>query len=356
MASQDPPGDDLERALQAMETAWFRGLSPLPELPGTEDQQARLARLLTEVRASQGFALAVSQGDLSPTLEAKGLMAGALKALQAGLRHLTWQTQMISRGDFGQRVDFMGEFSESFNSMVASLAAARDQLLAANQDLEAFSYSVSHDLRAPLRAIAGFAGILLEDHAPQLDAGGQRVLGVIIESTGQMSRLIDDILTFSRSNRQEVKKAEIDMTALAQNAASEIKGYAPSRNFQLTINPLPSALGDRALIRQVWLNLLANAVKFTAPRETGRIEVGAVSEGRENIYYVKDNGVGFDPAHGDKLFGAFQRLPGASEFEGTGLGLAIVQKIIQRHGGRVWAEGQVDRGASFFFVLPQAEN
>ena len=202
----------------------------------------------------------------------------------------------------------MGEFSESFNSMVDSLAAARDQLLAANQDLEAFSYSVSHDLRAPLRAIEGSPGILLEDHAQQLDAEGQRLLGVIINSTRQMARLIDDILAFSRSGRQEVKKSEIDMTALAQSAAREIKDYAPSRCFQLTINPLPPALGDRALIKQVLLNLLANAVKFTAPRETGRIEVGAFSEGGENIYYVKDNGVGFDPAHADKLFGAFQRL------------------------------------------------
>jgi two-component system sensor kinase len=151
-----------------------------------------------------------------------------------------------------------------------------------------------------------------------------------------------------------VKKSEIDMTALAQNAAREIKDYAPNRNFHLTINPLPPALGDRALIRQVWLNLLGNAVKFTAPRATSRIEVGAFSEDGENIYYVKDNGVGFDPAHGDKLFGAFQRLPGASEFEGTGLGLAIVQKIIQRHGGRVWAEGQINAGATFYFSLPQA--
>ncbi len=354
MASQDPPGDDLERALQIIETAWFKG-SPLPvELPGTEDQQARLARLLAEVGAAQGFALAVSQGDLSPTLKAKGLMAGALKALQAGLRHLTWQTQMISRGDFGQRIDFMGEFSESFNSMVASLAAAREQLLAANQEMEAFSYSVSHDLRAPLRAIEGFARILQEDYAERLDAEGQRVLGIIMSSTRQMAKLIDDILVFSRSGRQEVNKSGIDMTALAQRATKEIKGYTPSRYVQLTINPLPPALGDHALIKQVWLNLLANAVKFTAPKETGRIEVGACSEGGENIYYVKDNGVGFDPAHADKLFGAFQRLHGASEFEGTGLGLAIVQKIIQRHGGRVWAEGQVEAGATFFFVLPQA--
>ncbi len=355
MASQDPPGDDLERALQVIETAWFRGSPPPPALPGSADQQDRLARLLAEVRAAQGFALAVSQGDLSPTLQAKGLMAGALKALQAGLRHLTWQTQMISRGDFSQRIDFMGEFSESFNSMVAGLAAARDQLLAANQDLEAFSSSVSHDLRGPLRAIEGFAAILLEDQAPRLDAEGQRVLGVIVSSTRQMARLIENILAFSRSGRQEVKRSEIDMTALAHSAAREIQAYVPDRSLQWTINPLPPARGDRALLKQVWVNLLGNAAKFTAPREPGRIEVGARSEGGENIYYVKDNGVGFDPAHADKLFGAFQRLPGASEFEGTGLGLAIVQKIIQRHGGRVWAQGQVDAGATFAFSLPQAE-
>lgn len=351
--SKDSPSDDLERALQALETAWFKGLSPPSRLPGIPEQQTRLGALIANVLEAKGLALAMSKGDLAPALKARGLMAGCLKALQANLRHLTWQTQMIAKGDLSQRVDFMGEFSESFNSMVASLAAARDQLMAANQDLEAFSCSVSHDLRTPLRAIEGFARILAKDHAQQLDAEGHRLLGVISNNTRQMSRLIDDLLAFSRSSRQEVKKSEIDMTALAQSVVREIQDYNPSRCFQLTIKPLPPALGDRALIKQVLLNLLANAVKFTAPRESGLIEVGAFSEGGENIYYVKDNGVGFDPAHGDNLFGAFQKLHSASEFEGTGLGLAIVQKIIQRHGGRVWAEGQVEAGATFYFSLPK---
>jgi signal transduction histidine kinase len=263
---------------------------------------------------------------------------------------------MIARGDFSQRVDFMGEFSESFNSMVDKLAAARDQLLEANQDLEAFSYSVSHDLRAPLRAIEGFSNILLEDHAQDLGAEGQRLLGVIINRTRQMARLIEDILAFSRLGRRELIKSEIDMTALAQSSGREIKDYTPSRGFQLTINPLPPAQGDPNLIKQVWLNLLGNAVKFTASMQPGRIEVGALHESGENIYFVKDDGVGFDQAHADKLFGAFQRLHGASKFEGTGLGLAIVHKIIQRHGGRVWAEGKVNEGATFFFSLPRTEN
>ncbi|MCL4503881.1 MAG: ATP-binding protein [Deltaproteobacteria bacterium] len=355
MVSKDSPSDDLACALQAIESTWFRGAPPPPELPGTRDQQARLARLLAEMRAAQDFALAVSKGDLSPALKARGLMAGALKSLQASLRHLTWQTQMIAQGDFNQRVDFMGEFSESFNSMVDKLAAARDQLLEANQDLEAFSYSVSHDLRAPLRAIEGFANILLEDHAQQLDAQGQRLLDVIIDRGRQMDRLINDILAFSRLGHGKVKKSEIDMTKLVKSAVSEIKAYAPTPNIQLTIKPLPPAQGDYNLIKQVWLNLLANAVKFTAPRETGHIELGGSLECGETIYFVKDNGIGFDPAHADKLFGAFQRLHGDSKFEGTGLGLAIVQRIIQRHGGRVWAEGKADQGATFFFSLPEPE-
>jgi len=309
--------------------------------------------LLADILAAQAFALALSKGDLSPRLQAKGLMAGTLKALQANLRHLTWQTQMIAQGDFSQRVDFMGEFSESFNAMVHSLAEARDQLLAANQDLEAFSYSVSHDLRTPLRAIEGFSRILLEDHGERLDAEGQRVLGIIIGNTRAMTKLIDDLLAFARSSRQEMKKTDVDMTGLSRKVAEELKVWVADRSLDLTVPDLPPGYGDPALLRQVLVNLLNNAIKFTAPKDPGLIEVGGLTSDLENIYYVRDNGVGFDMQQADKLFGVFQRLHEGSKFEGTGAGLAIVQRIIQRHGGRVWAEGRVNQGATLYFSLPK---
>jgi signal transduction histidine kinase len=352
---QERQGDaeHLRSAFDALEAAWFKGAAPPVPLPGRTAQPAGPSRLLTDLLAAQAFVLALSKGDLSPRLKAKGLMAGALKALQANLRHLTWQTQMITRCDFSQRVDFMGEFSESFNAMVQSLAEARDQLLAANQDLEAFSYSVSHDLRTPLRAIQGFSRILLEKHEERLDAEGQRVLGIIITSSRAMNQMIDDLLAFSLSSRQELKKSDCDMTGLSRRVAEELRDWGANRSLELTVQDLLPAHGDPALLRQVLVNLLNNAIKFTAPRNPGRIEVGSLSANQENIYYVKDNGVGFDMQQRDKLFGVFQRLPEASEFEGTGVGLAIVQRIIQRHGGRVWAEGRVNQGATLYFSLPK---
>lgn len=350
------PGADSEgweHGLAALEAAWFKAAAPPADLPGTPEQQARLARLLSDILAAQGFALALSKGDLSERLRAKGMMTGALKALQANLRHLTWQTQMIAQGDFSQRVDFMGEFSESFNAMVHSLAASRDQLLAANQDLEAFSYSVSHDLRAPLRVIEGFSRILLKDQAPGLDAEGRRHLGVIIDNARLMGRLIDDILAFARLGRRQVKKTDLDLTGLARSIAAELQGWAADRHLEVTVQELPPAYGDPALLRQVLVNLLSNAIKFTAPRDPARIEVGGLVDGPDCTYYVKDNGVGFDMEQADRLFGVFQRLHGPTEFEGSGVGLAIVHKIIQRHGGRVWAEGRVNKGATIYFSLPQ---
>jgi signal transduction histidine kinase len=348
----DSAADGLEGALQALEAAWLQGAPAPPELPGTPEQQIRLAGLITNMLEAEGFALAMSKGDLSPTLRAKGLMPGGLKALQANLRHLTWQTQMIARGDLSQRVDFMGEFSEHFNAMVSGLKTARDQLIEANQDMESFIYSASHDLRSPLRAMAGFARMLTEDYGPRLDAEGLRLLQVISDNARLLSQLINDLLAFARSGRQEMKKASIDMAGLTRSIAEELRVWAPERHYHLNINHLPPTHGDRSLIHQVLVNLLTNAVKFTAPKD-GLIEVGGVSEGDENIYFVKDNGVGFDMQQAAGLFGVFQRLHGPAEFEGSGVGLAIVKRIIERHGGRVWAEGKINEGAAFYFSLPK---
>jgi light-regulated signal transduction histidine kinase (bacteriophytochrome) len=227
------------------------------------------------------------------------------------------------------------------------------QLEAANRELESFSYSVSHDLRAPLRAIDGFSRILLSDHAEGLDAEGQRFLGIIRANTQQMGQLIDDLLAFSQLGRRALKVADLDVGTLVQDVVQELQDTLGDRTVQWDLKPLPAARADRALMHQVWVNLLGNALKFTRPRESAVIEVGCRSDGDEDIYYVKDNGVGFDMQYAPKLFGVFQRLHRYEEFEGTGVGLALVQRIVQRHGGRVWAEGQVDRGATFYFSLPR---
>lgn len=226
------------------------------------------------------------------------------------------------------------------------------QLEAAVKELEAFSYSVSHDLRAPLRAVTGFSNAVLEDHADKLDAGGQRYLRLIRDSALNMGQLIDDLLAFSRVGRQQMASSEIDMTALARSIFKEIRIADPGRDVDFVIARLPPAQGDRALIRQVFANLLQNAVKFTRGRDHARVEVGFETTGGENVYFVRDNGAGFDMRYAHKLFGVFQRLHSASEFEGTGVGLALVQRIISRHGGRVWAEARLGGGATFYFTLP----
>jgi signal transduction histidine kinase len=226
------------------------------------------------------------------------------------------------------------------------------QLEAANKELEAFSYSVSHDLRAPLRAIGGFSNILLEEYSDCLDSEGRRFLDIISANTKQMGQLIDDLLAFSRLGRQRIEPSEIDMRRLVGAVSEELKPEAAKRSPQFNIGELPNAYGDRAMIRQVFVNLLSNAVKFTRPKERAVIEVGGWIEDQQSVYYVKDNGVGFDMRYMDKLFGVFQRLHRQEEFEGTGVGLALVQRIILRHGGRVWAEGKTGQGATFYFTFP----
>jgi len=229
------------------------------------------------------------------------------------------------------------------------------QLEAANQELESFSYSVSHDLRAPLRAIDGFSRILLKDHADRLDAEGQRLLEIIRANTQNMGQLIDDLLAFSRLGRREVKVAGLDMETLVRDVVVELQNTLGDRTVEWDLKPLPATRADRALMHQVWVNLLGNAVKFTRLKEAAVIEVGCRPAGDEDVYYVKDNGVGFDMRFAHKLFGVFQRLHRFEEFEGTGVGLALVQRIVQRHGGRVWAEGQVNGGACFYFSLPRRQ-
>ncbi len=227
------------------------------------------------------------------------------------------------------------------------------QLVEANQQLESFSYSVSHDLRAPLRAIQGFSRMLEDDHRESLSEEGRRLLEVVVENTQRMTQLIDDLLTFSRLGRQSLVPTEIDMTELAKEAFDALEASISKDSTQLVLDTLPPAYADRALLRQVWINLLSNAAKYSGTRSSPRIEITGRSDTAEQVYCVRDNGVGFNMKYYDKLFGVFQRLHTVSEFPGTGVGLAIVERIIARHGGRVWAESTENEGAAFYFSLPR---
>jgi len=250
-----------------------------------------------------------------------------------------------------QRMD--GELRQLNMELEQRVEARTKELEAANKELEGFSYSVSHDLRAPLRAVVGFSKLMIEDHAEQLDEEARRKLGIIQNEVQRMGILIDDLLAFSRLGRKEMQAAQIDMTALARSTFSELNNQEAGKHAEFHLGALPEGKGDRVLIGQVWVNLLANAVKFSSKREHPRIEVNAISDDKEYIYYVRDNGAGFDPRYQSKLFGVFKRLHNSSEFPGTGVGLALVQRIITRHGGRVWADSKLNEGATFYFTLPK---
>ncbi|HUJ01514.1 MAG TPA: response regulator [Usitatibacter sp.] len=226
------------------------------------------------------------------------------------------------------------------------------ELEAANRELESFAYSVSHDLRAPLHAVTGFASLLENGYAAALDDEGRRLLGVVVRNTRKMDRLIDDLLAFSRLGRELPAMGEIDMGRLVEEALGEIP-RDPARPVQIDIGALPPAHGDARLMRQVWVNLLSNALKFAGKRERPVVEVSGARVGNENVYRVRDNGAGFDMKHYDRLFRVFQRLHSEQEFPGTGAGLAIVHRVVAKHGGRVWAESRVDEGAVFYVSLPR---
>jgi PAS domain S-box-containing protein len=249
----------------------------------------------------------------------------------------------------------MADLESRVEERTKELSKANELLQAANKELESFSYTVSHDLRAPLRAIDGFSKLVLKGYADKLDDEGRRKLNVIRSNAQRMDNLINDLLAFSRLGRKEMLQASVDMEALVWSTWRELAVVNPERLIQFSVQKLPIAMGDQTLIKEVVVNLLTNAAKFSRYRKKAVVEVGAYPEGERNVYFVKDNGAGFDMQYYDKLFGVFQRLHSADEFEGTGVGLAIVERIISRHGGRVWAEGKEDGGATFYFTLTRKE-
>jgi signal transduction histidine kinase len=271
------------------------------------------------------------------------------RALRRVVRQRTEQLQQ----ELGERKRAEEKIRDLYQELEQRVADRTAKLAAANKELEDISYSVSHDLRAPLRAIDGFSHIVLEDYGDKLDDEGKRMLQVVRDNASRMGQLIDGILEFLRIYRQEMMFSTIDMEKLAHSVVDTLQpaGGKP----QIEIAPLPPCIGDRAMLRQVWVNLLSNAIKFRRTDKLLMIKVGATVKDGETVYYVKDNGVGFDMQYADKLFGVFQRLHGAIEFEGTGIGLAIVKRIVTRHGGRIWAEGKVNQGATIYFALPSRE-
>jgi len=273
-------------------------------------------------------------------------------------------TKVPLRNSSGETIGIFGisrDITERKRSELAIQQLNRDlekqaeKLQVANKELEAFSYSVSHDLRAPLRAIDGYTRILVEDYESKFDAEGKRICDVISAEARRMGQLIDDLLAFSRLGRKEMYSSNVDMKALVVSVLNELVKDDDRERIDFKIARLHSMSADASLMRQVWVNLLSNALKFTSKKEQATIEVGSKSNKEEIIYFVRDTGAGFDMEYANKLFGVFQRLHSESEFEGTGVGLAIVQRIIHRHEGRVWAEGQVDQGATFYFALPRKE-
>jgi signal transduction histidine kinase len=294
-----------------------------------------------------------------------GLLAVLVAKRIAGpIARLTAAAESIGTGRFQGPLDVrtgdeIEVLATSFDRMSGALRESQgqlerraEQLEEANRELEAFSYSVSHDLRAPLRAMDGFARILIEEEKDALSARGQRLLVRVRQNAGQMGQLVDDLLAFARLGRRPMRMVAVDSGSLVGQALGDLEEQRDGRSVEIVTATLHPCEGDPALLRQVWVNLVGNALKFTRGRDAARIEIGSQVTGRETVYHVKDNGVGFDMQYADKLFGVFQRLHRADEYEGTGVGLAIVQRIVHRHGGRVWAESKEGTGTTMYFAVP----
>ena len=316
------------------------------------------ARAAASLGWSHRIVQALTVGSVTTIVVTLVLVAWFGRSLAERFRVLVENTARFRRGQpllaAQSGTDEIAEVDRHFHAMAAAVTKGRRELEAANRELESFSYSVSHDLRAPLRAVNGYAQMLEEDYAGTLDADGRRYLATIRAEAGRMGTLIDDLLSFSRLGRGQLRMQPVDVAMLARNVFAEMEAGAPGRAMRLECGELPLAVGDESMIRQVLINLLTNAVKFSARRPEVMVEIGAEAGDEMHRYWVRDHGVGFDPRYTDKLFGVFQRLHDSAEFEGTGVGLAIVRRVIERHGGRVRAEGAVNQGACFHFTLPAA--
>jgi signal transduction histidine kinase len=363
----------------AMDRASFREL-----------EARTVSRLLGEVQEMTANALRLGEASKAEIVAAQrtlGLLilsfAFAISAIVAAnwvlitrnvlapVARLRGGTEIVAAGNLDYRMgssheDEIGSLARAFDAMTAKIEAATStrkgaaealtrrtaELEVVNRELEAFSYSVSHDLRAPLRHIGGYADMLREEFSAVLDESGKRYLATIAGAVTQMGRLIDDLLAFSKMGRAEMREDKTSMSALVAGTVDDLATEIEGRRIDWDIQPLPDVRGDRSMLKQVWVNLLSNAVKYSRPREVAKIRIGCSRNDGEYEFYVQDNGAGFDMAYADKLFGVFQRLHRTEEFEGVGVGLANVQRIVNRHGGRTWAHGKTNQGATFYFTLP----
>ncbi len=360
--------DDEAAQLKALcSTLEFEGYavagfsSALEALQALRDGR-RFDLLLTDLMMPEmdGITLLKSAGEIEPDLvgivmTGHGAIDTAIAAMKAGaLDYILKPFKLSSVLPVLDRALTVRRLRIENAELQRSVARHAAELEVANKELEAFSYSVSHDLRAPLRAVTGFAEILMEDHGPELSESALRHLQTVVKSAQRMEELIQDLLEFSRLSRQQLTKQSVPLSRLVTDIVEELRQLNPRRDVQVEIAALPECSADTSLLRQVLTNLLSNAFKFTRDRQPARIEIGCSETPQQWEIFVRDNGAGFDMKYADKLFGVFQRMHRAEDFEGTGIGLSIVQRIIQRHGGRIWAEAAVDKGATFRFTLPKS--
>lgn len=343
--------------------SWSHGAARMYGWTEAEVLGKDLTRLMPErfhARHREGMKRYLETGEkrvIGRTVEMEGVKKDGLE-FPIELSIATWKSDDgtffsgIIR-DISERKAIESEIRQLNEELEARVRRRTSELEAANRELAAFSYSVSHDLRAPLQSIDGFSQALAEDYGDRLDAEGLDYLRRVRAASQRMGQLIDDMLTLSRVTRGELRKEDVDLGALAQDAALGLKRRQPGRDVAVVVEANVVVKGDARLLRIVLDNLMSNAWKFTGRHETARIEFGVRHDGDDPVYFVKDDGAGFDMAYAAKLFGAFQRLHSSEEFVGTGIGLATVQRIIHRHGGHVWAEGEVDKGATIFFTIPE---
>lgn len=338
---------DFPRGVGLPGRIWASGEAQLIADIGRDGGYLRAAEASAAgLRCALGFPILV-EGEVAGVVD---FLATAIPASDEHLRGM-FETYGRQIGSFLQRRRAENALHDLNADLERRVAERTAQWETANRELEAFSYSVSHDLRAPLRTVDGFAQALAEDYGAQLPPGGMELIRTIRNGAGKMAELIDDLLTFSRLSRAPMRRDRIDTAELVRDVAGALEGTHAGREVVLEIGALPPCEGDLALIRQVWLNLLSNAIKYTGRRARAEIAVAAQANAGETVFLVRDNGAGFDMKYAHKLFGVFQRLHRAEDYEGTGVGLAIVHRIVSRHGGRVWAEAAPDRGATFYFTL-----
>src|SRR6266545_7254957 len=365
----DLPGDSLpagpERDGYRFAHGYLIGVEPVAEVGSERLGTLYLKSNLKAVARTLRLSAAIAAGVMAISLLTAYVLAAVLQGrISQPILALAETARAVStRQDYSVRApkvseDELGVLTDAFNQMLGRIEESKEELrrnaaelLAANQELDAFAYSVSHDLRAPLRSIDGFSQVLLEDSGAQLDEAGRGALHRVRAASQRMATLIDDLLRLARVTRAEMRTEVVDLSGMARDIAAELQRTTPARQAEFAIAPGLTARGDPRLLRVAFENLLSNSWKYTAKQPRPRIEFGSVEVDGTHAFLVRDNGAGFDMKYADKLFGVFQRLHSAAEFEGTGIGLATVRRIITRHGGRIWADGAVDRGATFYFTL-----